>query len=58
MAGLNNIRGAYEQVYVQLNESLVRDRAKNAVADDRLDAEQEKMLKAYDWNPLTVANLS
>ena len=41
MIGLNNIRGAYEQVYVQLNESLVRDRARNVVADDRLDAEQK-----------------
>lgn len=48
MAGLNNIRGAYEQVYVQLNESLVRDRAKNAVADDRLDAEQEKTNASMD----------
>jgi hypothetical protein len=26
--------------------------------DRSLDAEQEKMLEAYDWKPLTVANLS
>jgi len=44
---INNLQEAYLKMY-QVSESSIADRARNAVANDRLDAEQERTDTSMD----------